>query len=299
MRSIDRSCFILWLSLAWAGTAAGAELPAWIIEVPESTETILVADTGSATLYEYRLARDGAVDVTEYYMSIGQRGVGKKRAGDRKTPLGNYFIVDQLDTSRLDPKYGVTAFPLDYPNAMDRRAGRTGDGIWLHGVLPGDERRPERDTDGCIALPNDDLAGLATRLELNRTPVVVTRTMRHVSGEEKRATRTALLKGVEAWRESMASGDVIGYLSLYAADFTYRGLDRDEWAAFREGQIRNAPALSVDDILVLLDPEDPGLAMTRFSTRRSGRAGDATMIKRLYWRQGDDERWVIVAEDNG
>ena len=299
MKSIDRSCFFLWLSLAWAGTATGAELPAWIIEVPESTETILVADTGSATLYEYRLARDGAVDVTEYYMSIGQRGVGKKRAGDRKTPLGNYFIVDQLDTSRLDPKYGVTAFPLDYPNAMDRRAGRTGDGIWLHGVLPGDERRPERDTDGCIALPNDDLAGLATRLELNRTPVVVTRTMRHVSGEEKRATRTALLEGVEAWRESMASGDVIEYLSLYAADFTYRGLDRDEWAAFRAGQIQNAPALSVDDILVLLDPEDPELAMTRFTTRRSGRDGDATMIKRLYWRRSDDERWLIVAEDNG
>ncbi len=286
------------LSLAWTGSVAAAELPAWVIEVPDSLETLLVADTSAATLYEYSFSGDGSFAVTGYYMSIGRGGVGKTRGGDQKTPLGNYFIVDQLDTSRLDPKYGVTAFPLDYPNAMDRRAGRTGDGIWLHGVPPGGGRRPEHDTDGCLSLPNADLVDLATRLELNRTPVLVTRAMRYASLEEKTVLRKGLLSQIGAWRDAMASGDLIEYLSLYAPDFRYRGLDRAEWAAFRAAQLQAAPALSIDDILILQDPEDPLAAITRFTARLPGSAGTTTLIKRLYWRL-EDKGWLIVAEDNG
>lgn len=285
--------------LAWTGLAVSAELPAWVIEVPDSLETILVADTSAATLYEYSFADDGSFAVTEYYMSIGQGGAGKSRAGDQKTPLGNYFIVDQLDTSRLDPKYGVTAFPLDYPNVMDRRAGRTGEGIWLHGVLPGGERRPKRDTDGCIALPNEDLAELARRLELNRTPVLVTRAMRHAAPAENQSIRSALMARIESWRAAMAAGDVIDYLSLYAPDFRYRGLDRDEWAAFRAGQFAAARAVSVDEILILLDPEDPLVAITRFTASLAGSAGKTSLTKRLYWKRFDNDGWLVVAEDNG
>ena len=287
------------LLLAWTGATVSAELPAWVIEVPDSLGTLLVADTGTATLYEYSFSDDGSFAVNKYYMSIGQHGVGKTRAGDQKTPLGAYFIVDQLDTSRLDPKYGVTAFPLDYPNAMDRRAGRTGDGIWLHGVPPGDERRPERDTDGCLSLPNEDLVELAFRLELNRTPVLVTRAMRFAVPAEVEAIRTDLLTQLDAWRAAMAAGDLIGYLSLYAPDFRYRGLDRDEWAAFRSAQFEAAPAISVDDTLVLLDPDDPRLAITRFTASLSGGDARTTLTKRLYWRRFDARGWLIVAEDNG
>ena len=286
-------------SLTWTGSAISAELPAWFIEVPDSIETLLVADTSAAKLFEYTQNANGTYTLAEYYMSIGQRGVGKARAGDRKTPLGNYFVVDQLDTSRLDPKYGVTAFPLDYPNVMDRRAGRTGDGIWLHGVLPGGERRPERDTDGCIALPNENLADLATRLELNRTPVLVTRKVRYASADETESIRSALLARIAAWRDALAAGDVIDYLSRYAPDFSYRGLDRDEWAAFRAAQLNAARAIAVDDILILLDPEDPELAITRFEVSVSGSDGNAAVTKRLYWRRFDAGEWLIVAEDNG
>ena len=286
-------------STVLAVSTASAELPAWVIDVPDSIDTVLVADTSAATLYEYSLADNASTGITTFYMSIGQRGAGKSRAGDRKTPLGNYFIVDRLDTSRLDPKYGVTAFPLDYPNAMDRRAGRTGDGIWLHGVLPGVGRRPERDTDGCIALPNEDLAELAARLELKRTPVIVTRQMHYSSREDKAVIRSGLRTQLAAWRDAMNTGDVISYLSLYAQEFSYRGLDRDEWAAFRVDQFGAAPETTLDDILILLDPEDPSVAMTRFTARLSGSDGELTLTKRLYWRQVDNDRWLIIAEDNG
>jgi murein L,D-transpeptidase YafK len=294
-------CHVALLWLALAGPAAGAELPAWIIDTPDSLETLLVADTGSATLFEYEIDTDGEVTVVEHYMSIGERGVGKARGGDRRTPLGNYIIVDQLDTSRLDPKYGVTAFPIDYPNAVDRLEGRTGDGIWLHGVLPGSGPRPELDTDGCIALPNENLADLAGRLKPGMTPLSVSRSLRFSTVRAKQATRTHVHAHLETWRRSQVTGDAASYLSLYAPEFRYRGMDREEWAAFRAAQLTEPVPVDIriHDVLILEDPEDPDLVMTRFRAEVTKAAGPARWTKRLYWRRTENGRYRIVAEDNG
>jgi len=86
-------------------------------------------------------------------MSIGENGVGKERAWDRRTPLGIYFANEQLDTSRMHDKYGPMAFPLDYPNAWDEVNARTGDGIWIHGVDRNGEVSPlQQRIDQCVAL---------------------------------------------------------------------------------------------------------------------------------------------------
>lgn len=287
--------------LAIAGRPAKSDWPAWVLAMPPSVGTFLVADTGEATLYEYTRAADGRFEVTEHYMSIGLRGAGKRRAGDQRTPLGIYFIVDQLDTSRLDPKYGVTAFPLDYPNTLDRIAGRTGDGIWLHGVPPGDERRPVWDTDGCIALANGDLAALAPRLELNDTPVIVTREMQFVDPDALLETTAALTAALESWRLANETGDTIAYLSLYAEDFTYRGLDREEWVGFRAGQFaaRKPSSVEIEDLVLLQEPEDESTFLARFRLRRQAVDGQQALIKRLYWRRDETGEPRIVAEDNG
>ncbi len=281
--------------------AAAETLPAWILELPEELETVLVADTSSATLYEYTFDVDGNFEVTEHYMSIGSNGVEKVRAGDQKTPLGNYFIVDQLDTSRLDPKYGITAFPMDYPNTLDRIAGKTGSGIWLHGVLPGNERRPRLDTDGCIALPNENLAKLAARLKPNETPVIVTREMQFAEPAESEAVTIALRKTLERWRRAMQGGDAIAYLSSYAPEFRYRGLDREEWAAMRAAELAAAPPVDfeIKDLLILQDPETPQLYLTRFRATRKTGNGTTVVQKRLYWRKASDGRFLVIAEDNG
>jgi len=286
---------------ATAGTSAEAAWPAWVLELPPSAGTFLVADTGEATLYEYTRAEDGRFELTEHYMSIGLRGAGKRRAGDQRTPLGIYFIVDQLDTTRLDPKYGVTAFPLDYPNTLDRIAGRTGDGIWLHGVPPGDERRPVWDTDGCIALANGDLEALAPRLELNATPVIVTRAMHLVDPDALVETTAMLRAALESWRLAIETGDAMGYLSLYAESFTYRGLDREEWVGFRAEQFasRKPASVEIEDLVLLQEPEDESTFIARFRLRRQGADARQSLIKRLYWRRDDAGVFRIVAEDNG
>jgi hypothetical protein len=55
----------------------------------------------------------------------------------------------------------------------------------------------------------------------------------------------------------------------------------------------------VDEIMLLADPEEPGLYISRFrlQTVEPGRA--MTITKRLYWRATASSELQVVAEDNG
>jgi murein L,D-transpeptidase YafK len=290
------------LLLVTAGFAtAETLLPAYVLQLPESVHDVFIADTGSSTIYRFERSSSGLGPGQESYMSFGQRGVGKERSGDRRTPLGIYFVVDQLDTSRLHEKYGVTAFPLDYPNAWDRQQQRTGDGIWVHGVVPGGQRRPPQDTDGCIALPNEDLAALVTKFVPLVTPVIITRKMRWANAQTIDRLRGELLAAVNAWAEHYGNADLHAYLSMYADDFSYRGMSLGEWASFRLQTIeqRGVVDVSVDELLLLADPEEEGLYIARFFETLQGPELSSNTTKRLYWRRNEDGEWRIVAEDNG
>ncbi len=208
-------------------------LPAYVLKLPESIETVLIADTGSATLHRYVAGEQGLQLSETQRMSIGLKGAGKEKTGDQKTPLGIYFIVDELDTTKLHEKYGPVAFPLDYPNVWDALNKKTGSGIWIHGVTPGSGTRPQRDTDGCIALSNKELLLLKSHLSPLHTPVIVTRNIRIASAQEISATRDGLLAALELWTNSYRGGDWMQFFSLYGQDFEYRGMNRDEWFAYR------------------------------------------------------------------
>ncbi|MEO1244813.1 MAG: L,D-transpeptidase family protein [Pseudomonadota bacterium] len=287
--------------LAAGPVAAGGSWPAWLLAFPESTDSVLIADTGNATLYRYYRNTKGELAAATHYMSIGRRGVGKQRAGDRRTPIGVYFITEQLDTQGLNDKYGITAFPIDYPNTLDRRRGRTGDGIWLHGVTPDGGLRPKRDTDGCIALPNEQLATLVPWLEPQATPVVIVREMLYTTKAEAESRAAALKAALEAWRTAQLTGDLEAYFASYHADFEYRGLKRDDWLNLKLAAASAPAELDIEDLTILAEPDDDGLFVTRFQMASTQPNGPRLRgSKRLYWRvSNEDGRYLIVAEDNG
>jgi murein L,D-transpeptidase YafK len=294
------------LSLALLGPAlVGAQddgrLPAYLLQLPASVTTVLVAETDSSTMHRIQHGADGTEYLDERYMSVGQNGVGKKRPWDRRTPLGIYFVNEQLDTTKLHERYGPTAFPLDYPNVWDRINDRSGDGIWIHGVDQNGGRRPPLDTDGCIALPNDELLALEPVLVPVVTPVIITRQVRWASPAEIAIARDEIAAALDTWTQSIRSGDLHRYLSLYADNFVYRGMNRDEWVRYRVETIgaRSIDDVLLSDLLLLADPEDAALYLSRF--RQTVVEGDRTVVtmKRLYWRRAEDGALRIVAEDNG
>jgi murein L,D-transpeptidase YafK len=310
-RRFARPCLSLgFLAVITAGAASADEayvpdprpdrVPAYFIELPASTPGVLVADAASASLLRLDNTVAGVRFRDRRYLSVGEKGVGKQVSGDKRTPLGAYFITEELDTTRLDPKYGAAAFVLDYPNAWDRYRERSGHGIWLHGVHPETPMRPARDTDGCLALPNDQLLSLRPDLLAHEMPVIVTRKAQWTTAAELAALRQEFRAALEEWRRAFEAGDIHAYLAMYDEAFRARGLGLGEWARFRMGSFaaRDEVAVSLDDVMLLRDPEEPDLYIARFVQTTRGAATNVTVRKRLYWLR-DGAGWRILTEDAG
>ena len=304
--SISASLAYLLLSgAAIADTAAvpvsNDLLPGYLLEVPDTVSDILIADTSTATMHRFVRTDAGITLEDERYMSIGQAGAGKQKAWDRKTPLGVYFITESLDTSKLHDKYGVAAFPLDYPNAWDRFNKRTGYGIWLHGVDHNNPERPPLDTDGCLSLPNEELLRLVDRLQPLVTPVIVARQMDWASAEELDALRLEFRVALDMWRRSLEQGDLVSYLSLYADDFNYRDMGKDDWSSYklRVFEAQQLQGVAIDNVMLVADPEVKDLYLSRFTQVLMTGNGPVTTTKRLYWRRSGDSQWRIVSEGAG
>jgi len=297
--------YLLMCGFALADTTAETEtdglLPLYLLEVPDSVDDILIADTSAATMHRFVRSDAGIMHEDQRYMSIGQAGAGKEKAWDRKTPLGVYFITESLDTSKLHDKYGAAAFPLDYPNAWDRFNKRTGYGIWLHGVDHNNPQRPPLDTDGCLSLPNEELLRLVDSLQPLVTPVIVARQLDWASPADLDALRLEFRVALDMWRQSLEQGDLVTYLSLYADDFIYRDMSRDDWSSYKLGvfEARQLAGVALDDVLLVADPEVKNLYLSRFTQVLMTDSGPVTTTKRLYWRRSDDRQWRIVSEDSG
>ena len=233
-------------------------------------------------------------------MSIGRKGGGKQREGDLLTPYGVFFIVDRLDTTPLHAKYGSAAFPLDYPSARDVQLGRTGSGIWLHGVLPGTNTPIPRDTDGCIAINNAALDALAPRLNVHSTPVIVTRSLDNFAADWTAALRDELVAMVGSWASSFLEGRSSAFVEHYAAGFSYRGLDLDAFMVLQSGELTDGDVAQVAhrELFIAADPNENGVFISRFILEIELRDGVRRELrKRLYWQRDAAGAFKVIAED--
>jgi murein L,D-transpeptidase YafK len=66
--------------------------------------------------------------IKSFKVAIGYKGIGKKRAGDNKTPIGLY----RLAYPRKSAKFKVF-IPILYPTSKQLAAGYTGRDVGIHG----------------------------------------------------------------------------------------------------------------------------------------------------------------------
>lgn len=150
---------------------------------------------------------------------------------------------------------------------MDKQSNRSGDGIWLHGVDARGGKRPALDTDSCLALPSEELALIESLLMPNTAPVIVGRTMQWLPQENVAVLRTEREGAVAEWSASLASGDMHAHLSLYGDEFRHWEMDKPEWTALRLATVGTRPikAVKVSELLLLADPVEDGLYLSRFT----------------------------------
>jgi murein L,D-transpeptidase YafK len=99
---------------------------------------------------------DGGAPEARFAVALGAGGIGKRRRGDGKTPLGAYA----LGTPRRSQDYGLF-IPIGYPTAAQARAGFTGDAVGIHGpprpfAHAGALTTLADWTAGCIAVGSDE-----------------------------------------------------------------------------------------------------------------------------------------------
>ncbi|NOQ52033.1 MAG: L,D-transpeptidase family protein, partial [Desulfuromonadaceae bacterium] len=151
------------------------EVPQALLSLSRDTEYALVIDKSKNRLYVYRNLGSGLPPelVDDFYIVLGKKTGDKYREGDLRTPNGVYFVTSYLPDEKLPPLYGSGAFPVNYPNELDRRLRKTGNGIWLHGTDKSLYSRPPLDSEGCVVLTNEEFSRIARYIEIGRTPMVI------------------------------------------------------------------------------------------------------------------------------
>lgn len=270
--------------------------PKYLWKLDADQHYAIVVDTSKSTLYLYENVNGEPHYVSDFYISVGKKGSDKTSEGDQRTPLGVYFINAKLGKEKLTDFYGSVAYPLSYPNEWDRRQGRDGHGIWLHGTPSDTYSRPPRASNGCVVLANEDLLQVGKHVQVGHTPVIITSQM-DWSDESDRAERTALLAEIEKWRNDWASRDSDAYLAHYAQDFSAGGTN---YAAFsQQKRLVNSGKtwikVNLSKLSVFPYPSQPGLVVVNFEQDYESNNLNNRMIKRQYWIKRNN-KWQIIYE---
>jgi murein L,D-transpeptidase YafK len=163
--------------------------------------------------------------VFEASCSTGKNPGAKQVAGDARTPNGIFFVTKILYNPGPPETYGSMAFPLDYPTISDKRAGKDGNNIWIHGttktLLPTQSK-------GCVVLHDSDLKHLANFIYLNRTPVIITEFLKWVPQSYASPTKNALEKILTSWNKAFIENDIKTIDSLYLQGSEIKGQRREE-----------------------------------------------------------------------
>lgn len=267
-------------------------LPAELVELNDDQRYVILVDTTRSRLFLYENAFPQPRLVTDFYVSQGKMGAVKVREGDKRTPIGVYTITELLPKEKLTDFYGPMALPIDYPNAWDKRLGKTGYGIWLHGMPKNYVSRPPKASDGCVVLANQDLLALKKFVDIGTTQVVISERLDFVPVEVWQSHRKAALRMVESWKKDLEKGFSKG-IYHYASDVKIDGQGLVEWQ--KSTQIGNKPfgKIAIEDLAVMRYPGEKDMMVVSFK-QEDKLAGESR--KQQFWMKVGT-RWQIVQED--
>jgi murein L,D-transpeptidase YafK len=273
---------------------AGA-IPSQFLSLSQQVRHAIAVDTSRSRLYLFENGPTGLTLVADYYLSVGKSGWEKAVEGDLRTPLGIYFITSNLNPKSLKDFYGSGALPINYPNILDTKRGKTGSGIWLHGTPPGQFSRPPLATDGCLVLSNPDLEKIIQTVAIRTTPVVISQKLNWVTPHSARSDGKQFENALSAWQSAKSSGNVERVLDFYSHDFNSNGKTLTQWAPALRGEMRKTQGRQIElkDLSFMRWTDAADTMVVTFGEVASGARTGPT--KRQYWvRQG--AHWKIFFE---
>lgn len=200
-----------WANLPKAEPVPGKEVPDGLVHI--TSPYAIVVEKSTQRLYLYKIGSELPELVKTYPCSTGKNRGDKTESGDLKTPEGVYFFRMLHRGETLPSKYGVMAFVLDFPNYIDRQKGKGGNGIWLHGL---DKPLLPFDTQGCVAMRNEDITELSRFIRLYDTPILITESVDYIEPDRHNQEKQEALQLVTAWRKAWQEKDLQRFLDCYS-----------------------------------------------------------------------------------
>ncbi|WPB58894.1 L,D-transpeptidase family protein [Xylophilus sp. GOD-11R] len=271
-------------------------VPMQFAKLASSSKHAIAVDASRSRLYLFQNSPSGMTLVADYYISVGKSGIDKSIEGDMRTPLGVYYITGSLDPRTLKAFYGAGALPINYPNPLDTRQGKTGGGIWLHGTPADQFSRPPLATDGCVVVANPDLRRILATVEPRSTPVVIAERLQWVPPQAATAASRAFETTFAAWRTAKTAGDMLGTMAFYAQDFASYGKSLADWSmVVQQDMARNGRrALQTKDLSILhwQSGNTNSMVVTFGEVAEGATTGP---VRRQYWLQVQG-LWKIIFE---
>ncbi|MEO8280844.1 MAG: L,D-transpeptidase family protein [Ideonella sp.] len=270
-------------------------VPSQFVKLDPSVRHAIAVDVSKSRLYVFENTPAGLVLRRDFYSSVGKLGLAKRIEGDLRTPIGVYFGTGRISDTRLrDPsledRYGAAAIALNYPNQYDQMKGRTGSGIWLHGVPTSLFSRAPLATDGCVALSNPDMLELTHIVERQETPILIAETIEWVSPQAAVQRRSDFLKTFAAWKDARSSLQRDLLAQFYAAG------DGDFGRAERKRVSQAAPSpASIGAVSVVWWQDDREVVVVTYTETSTNQS--RARLKRQYWLR-DEGNWKVFFEGN-
>lgn len=260
----------------------------------ESVQYIFVANKKDSTLILYE--KKGPVLEQRYSLDslMGSKQGDKMVEGDLKTPIGAYDLTSRL--TKLDQFYGPLAYVTSYPNIYDRVQGKTGSGIWIHGLPFNGDR--EINTRGCIAINNDRITEIDKMINHKKAVLI---TADGSLQEMSKAQAAILLSDLFEWRDAWEKNDLQTYLNFYdTADF--RRFDKMDFRGFKTFKQRifdkrEVKTIDFSNINISPYPNEKGEALFRIAFYEKYSASGGHRFegnKELYVRLRDGKMQIIA-----
>lgn len=204
-------------------SAQGDFLPSNILMMDQKfAHHVILVEKSSHKVFLYENAQSYPKLIKTFSTATGKFKGNKSVEGDHKTPEGIYIMNDFLSREELLRRsgkyaeiYGSGAFPMNYPNLMDARHGKTGGGIWLHSTDNDQRISKGLDSRGCVVMQNQDLRDISQYIELNHTPIIVVQDIYFLSKYTWDRNRKELSDFVEGWFKAWQNKDFDKYISSY------------------------------------------------------------------------------------
>lgn len=280
-------------------------LPSNILMTDEKfAHHVILVEKATHKLYLYENSGTNPKLIKTYNSVTGKFKGDKSINGDHKTPEGIYSINEFFSKEELLRRhgkyaeiYGAGAFPMNYPNFIDERAGKTGGGIWLHSTHDDNRIAKGLDSRGCVVLQNADLRDISQFIELENTPIIVVQDVLYLSKATWERNRADINQAVSKWAKAWQKKDFDTYISSYDS---VRFKDRSKgnysaYKAYKKAVFSRAdsPNIKLDFVSILANLD---YAVVHLQQNYQSSVINDIGKKVLYLQKDANYEWKIVGE---